>query len=95
MLLKRLSSILPDLDIDEAIETLKIKSISNRNDHNFNLERPIRMPHHSISYAGMVGGGTIPMPGEVSLAHNGLLFLDELAEFPKKVLEGFKTTHRG
>ncbi len=89
MLLKRLPHILPELTMDECLETLKIKSVSSKSalsDGNW-LQRPFRAPHHSISYAGMVGGGKTPMPGEISLAHHGVLFLDELPEFPRQVLE--------
>lgn len=88
MLLKRMPSILPDLTIDEAISSFKLKSISGKKQaHNFSLNRPFRAPHYSISYAGLVGGGQSPLPGEISLAHNGILFLDEIAEFPRQVLE--------
>ncbi len=89
MLAKRLPSLLPPLTIQEAIETCKLYSISP---HTFTSEtltrsRPFRSPHHSISYAGMAGGGTKPKPGEISLAHHGILFLDELPEYSKQVLE--------
>ncbi len=88
MLLKRLPSIMPDLSVTEAIETFKIRSISLKNDGDgFTLQRPFRQPHHSISYAGLVGGGARPQPGEISLAHRGILFLDELPEFPRHVIE--------
>ncbi len=89
MLLKRLPTILPDMTMDEAIETFKLRSISNKLGKNiaFSLKRPFRNPHHSISYAGLVGGGSNPTPGEISLSHNGVLFLDELPEFPRAVLE--------
>jgi magnesium chelatase family protein len=89
MLLKRLPGILPEMTIDQCVETLKIKSISRKSGPGsaFLLQRPFRSPHHSISYVGMVGGGASPMPGEISLAHHGVLFLDELPEFPRQVLE--------
>lgn len=89
MLLKRLPTILPDMATDEAIEVQKIISVSKRLHKKdlFQLQRPFRNPHHSISYAGMVGGGTNPSPGEISMAHCGVLFLDELPEFPRNVLE--------
>ncbi|RAP31947.1 hypothetical protein DID76_01760 [Candidatus Marinamargulisbacteria bacterium SCGC AG-414-C22] len=89
MLLKRLPSVLPDLSTQEAIATYKIQSISKQHLQKvpYSLSPPFRSPHHSISYAGMVGGGTKPTPGEISLAHNGVLFLDEVAEFNRQVLE--------
>ncbi len=89
MLLKRLVSILPDLTMDQAIETFKIHSISTKGGlpHAFTLTPPFRQPHHSISYAGLVGGGSNPLPGEISRAHHGILFLDELPEFPRQVIE--------
>lgn len=89
MLAKRMPSILPPLTFEEALETTKIHSISGLLDPKTPIitKRPFRSPHHTISSAGLSGGGTIPHPGEVSLAHNGLLFLDELAEFDKHTLE--------
>lgn len=89
MLAKRISSILPPLTFEEALETTKIHSISGLLDPETPIitKRPFRSPHHTISSAGLTGGGSIPKPGEVSLAHNGLLFLDELAEFDKHTLE--------
>lgn len=88
MLLKRLPYVLPDLSKDEAIETYKITSITNKvSGRTPTLTRPFRSPHHSISYAGMAGGGTCPQPGELSLAHNGILFLDELPEFSRNVID--------
>ncbi|MEA3466310.1 MAG: YifB family Mg chelatase-like AAA ATPase [Thermodesulfobacteriota bacterium] len=89
MLARRLPSILPDLCFSEALETTKIHSISGllaKSDALIST-RPFRAPHHTISDAGLIGGGSIPRPGEVSLAHNGVLFLDELPEFKKNVLE--------
>ena len=86
MLAQRLPSIMPPLSQNEAIETLKINSISNTlHEFNNHITRPFRSPHHSISYAGLVGGGKKPLPGEISLAHNGILFLDELPEFSRQV----------
>ncbi|MFA5878632.1 MAG: YifB family Mg chelatase-like AAA ATPase [Candidatus Margulisiibacteriota bacterium] len=88
MLLKRLPSILPKMTMEEALETNKIFSISGKKiATSFTFARPFRDPHHTISYAGMVGGGQNPLPGEISLAHNGVLFLDELPEYPRNVLE--------
>jgi magnesium chelatase family protein len=89
MLAKRLPSILAPLTFEEALETTKIHSVAGVLDAAAGLvtQRPFRAPHHTISDAGLIGGGIIPRPGEVSMAHNGLLFLDELPEFPRNVLE--------
>ena len=89
MLAKRLPSILTPLTFEEALETTKIHSVAGVLDAAAGLvtQRPFRAPHHTISDAGLIGGGAVPRPGEVSLAHNGLLFLDELPEFPRNVLE--------
>ena len=89
MLAKRLPSILPPLTYNEAIEITKIYSISGNIDPNDGIVkiRPFRSPHHTVSDVALVGGGRIPKPGEISLAHNGILFLDELTEFKKDVLE--------
>jgi magnesium chelatase family protein len=89
MLAKRLPSILAPLSFEEALETTKIHSVAGVLDSTAGLvtQRPFRSPHHTISDAGLIGGGIVPRPGEVSLAHNGLLFLDELPEFPRNVLE--------
>ncbi len=89
MLAKRVPSILPEFTLDEALETTKIHSVSGQLPAGTALiaQRPFRSPHHTISDAGLIGGGHIPKPGEVSLAHHGVLFLDELPEFRKNVLE--------
>ncbi len=89
MLAKRLPSILPPLNLPEALETTKIHSVAGKLDRKATLisRRPFRNPHHSISDAALVGGGSYPQPGEISLAHNGVLFLDELPEFKRTVLE--------
>jgi len=89
MLAKRLPSILPPLTLDEALETTKIHSVAGIMSANTPLVsvRPFRNPHHTISDTALVGGGTYPQPGEISLAHNGVLFLDELPEFKRNVLE--------
>lgn len=89
MLARRLPSILPDLSFAEALETTKIYSTMGLipKDKSLITARPFRAPHHTISDAGLIGGGQIPRPGEVSLAHNGVLFLDELPEFKRNVLE--------
>jgi len=89
MLARRLPTILPSLSLEEAIETTKIYSAAGylNDDQSIITSRPFRSPHHTISDAGLIGGGAIPKPGEVSLAHNGVLFLDELPEFRRNVLE--------
>ena len=89
MLARRLPSILPDMALDEALEVTKIHSVAGVLSHGNSLvvARPFRAPHHTISDAGLIGGGTYPKPGEVSLSHHGVLFLDELPEFKRSVLE--------
>ncbi|MFY0602818.1 MAG: YifB family Mg chelatase-like AAA ATPase [Flavobacteriaceae bacterium] len=88
MLAKRLPSILPPMSIDEALETTKIHSVVGKTKNNGLLyQRPFRAPHHTISDVALVGGGQYPQPGEISLSHNGVLFLDELPEFKRTVLE--------
>jgi magnesium chelatase family protein len=89
MLAKRLPTIIPPLTLDEALETTKIHSVAGKIDDHTALmtKRPFRSPHHTISDVALVGGGTMPQPGEISLGHNGVLFLDELPEFKRTVLE--------
>ncbi|WP_445452301.1 YifB family Mg chelatase-like AAA ATPase [Flavobacterium sp. 25HG05S-40] len=88
MLAKRLPSILPPMTLDEALETTKIHSVAGKvKDCGLLSQRPFRSPHHTASSVSLVGGGSYPQPGEISLAHNGVLFLDELPEFKREVLE--------
>ena len=89
MIAKRIPTILPDLTFEESLEVTKIHSISGMIDSNIGIiiKRPFRSPHHTISQTSMIGGGRIPKPGEISLAHNGVLFLDELPEFNRDTLE--------
>ncbi len=89
MMAKRMPTVLPPFTLDEALETTKIHSVAGRADFNTSLMfmRPFRSPHHTISDVAMVGGGTSPQPGEISLSHNGILFMDELPEFNRSVLE--------
>jgi magnesium chelatase family protein len=92
MISRRLPTILPDMTLDEALEATRVHSVAGTLGTSRALvtERPFRAPHHTISNVGLVGGGSIPRPGEVSLAHNGVLFLDEMPEFGKSVLEGMR-----
>lgn len=89
MMAKRLPSILPPLSLGESLETTKIHSVAGKLNKNSSLisQRPFRDPHHTISQVALVGGGSFPQPGEISLSHNGVLFLDELPEFSRNVLE--------
>jgi len=89
MMAKALVGIMPELTLEEALEVTRIYSISGllKEGQNLITKRPFRSPHHTVSYAGLVGGGAVPKPGEISLAHQGILFLDELPEFSRPVLE--------
>ena len=99
---RRLPSILPPLSLEEAIETTKIYSVAGRLGHNHHQhtrglnslmnQRPFCTPHHTASEIGLIGGGSHPRPGEISLAHNGILFLDELPEFQRRTLEAMRET---
>ncbi len=92
MIAKRLPTILPELTFEEAIETTKIHSVSGllKPGESLVCTRPFRSPHHTMSATSLVGGGSIPMPGEISLAHHGILFLDELPEFPKSITDSLR-----
>lgn len=92
MLAKRMPGILPEMTQEEALENARVFSVSEtkRNFDGLDYSRPFRSPHHSISTAALIGGGAVPKPGEISLAHNGILFLDEMSEFKKEVLENLR-----
>jgi len=92
MMAKRLPSILPPMSLKEALETTKIHSVAGKLMGKVSLisQRPFRAPHHSVSAVAFLGGGAVPQPGEISLAHNGVLFLDELPEFPRHVVEAMR-----
>ncbi|PQJ83157.1 YifB family Mg chelatase-like AAA ATPase [Aliivibrio sifiae] len=91
MLASRMSDLLPEMTNDEALETAAVASLTHQNITESNWRsRPFRSPHHSSSMAALVGGGSIPRPGEISLAHNGILFLDEMPEFERKVLDSLR-----
>ena len=92
MLAQRLPTILPSLTLEESIQITRLYSVSNLSSHNSPIitQRPFRSPHHTISNIGLIGGGRLPKPGEISLAHNGVLFLDELPEFNRSALESLR-----
>jgi len=92
MMARRIPSILPDLSFEESLETTKIHSVSGvlTKERPLITLRPFRSPHHTVSTAGVAGGGTVPRPGEISLSHNGVLFLDELPEFKREVMEALR-----
>ena len=90
MMAKRFSSILPDFTFEESLETTKIHSLAGKKVNELISKRPFVSPHHLITLSGFIGGGRNPKPGEISLAHNGVLFLDEFSEFNKRVLESLR-----
>src|SRR4030042_3869574 len=90
MLSKRIISILPELSLSESIEVTKIYSLHKQNNSNLIRKRPFRNPHHTITRINLVGGGNIPRPGEISLAHRGVLFLDEFSLFPRTIIEDLR-----
>lgn len=90
LLARAMAGILPDLSLEEALELTKIYSIAGRLSQNFITSRPVRSPHHTTSNVALVGGGTNPKPGEITLSHRGILFLDEFPEFPRNVLEALR-----
>src|SRR5919107_760783 len=90
MLARRLPGILPVPTFEEAVEITRIHSIAGLSDGRLARERPFRAPHHTISPSGLIGGGSTPRPGEITLAHRGVLFLDELAEFSRPTLEALR-----
>lgn len=90
LLARAMAGILPDLNVDEVLELTKIYSIAGKLTENFISSRPVRSPHHTTSNVALVGGGAVPRPGEITLSHRGILFLDEFPEFPRNVLEALR-----
>ena len=90
MLARAISTILPEMDFEEVIEVTKIYSVAGMLEGSFASERPFRAPHHTASGVALVGGGRVPRPGEISLSHRGVLFLDEFPEFPRFVIESLR-----
>src|SRR2546430_7099431 len=90
MLARRVPGILPPPTYEEAVEITRVQSVVGLGDGRLATERPFRAPHHTISAPGLIGGGNVPRPGEITLAHNGVLFLDELAEFSRAALEALR-----
>jgi magnesium chelatase family protein len=90
LLARALAGILPDLSLEEMLELTKIYSIAGILKHNMVLSRPVRSPHHTTSNVALVGGGAVPRPGEITLSHRGVLFMDEFPEFPRNVLEALR-----
>ena len=90
LLARAMAGILPDLSLDEVLELTKIYSIAGRLKENFISSRPVRSPHHTTSNVALVGGGAVPRPGEITLSHRGILFMDEFPEFPRNVLEALR-----
>lgn len=90
MLAQRFAALLPEMTLDDALESAAIASLAGRFELNQWMQRPTRSPHHTATSVALVGGGTPPRPGEISLAHNGVLFLDELAEVKRSALEALR-----
>jgi magnesium chelatase family protein len=90
MLAQRFAALLPDMTLDDALESAAVASLAGRFELNQWMQRPTRSPHHTATSVALVGGGTPPRPGEISLAHNGVLFLDELAEVKRSALEALR-----
>src|SRR5215216_4854567 len=92
MLARRLPGLLPPPGFDEALEITRIQSVVGMNNGRLVRERPFRAPHHTISPSGLVGGGSLPRPGEITLAHRGVLFMDEVPEFARHALEALRSS---